>query len=472
MNNFKNQLQRECLVIDHSLLLTLRRLSFSLKWYFMLKFQIPKGFFDLVPYGEKFPWQNIALWQHVEKIIRDLTREYGYFEVRTPIVEYTELFQKGAGETSDVVFKEMYTFLDKSKRSLSLRPEGTAAVMRAFIENNLASIGKIHKLYYVESMFRYERPQSGRYRQHHQFGVEAVGLNNYEQDAEVIDMFYEFCRRLNLKNCTVVINSLGDFEGRQNYKEALKKYLEPSLQFLSKESQIRFYKNPLRILDSKELEDQTLIKNAPSLLDFLSDKEKKHFEDLQKLLSDINIPFVVNERLVRGFDYYDSVIFEVVSRDIGAQNAIGGGGRYNNLLKSFHGPDLPGIGFGAGIERILQVMMEQGIAPTIKSAPFVYFIPLVQQAHNMCFLRAMQLRHMQIPTEIDFEVKRINHALQRANEMGASFCVIIGEDELAQNKAKIKNMTSRNQEEVVIDDITNFMVNLWKTTKERTPAAN
>jgi histidyl-tRNA synthetase len=426
-----------------------------------------------MPYAEECPWQNSFLWQYVENIIKELAKEYGFMEVRTPLVEHTELFQKGAGESSDVVFKEMYTFLDKAERSLSLRPEGTAAVMRAFIENNLISLGKVHKLYYVESMFRYERPQAGRYRQHHQFGVEAIGLDSYAQDAEIIDMFYEFCRRLKIRNCIVMINSLGDFEGRQNYKNALKKYLEPSLSFLSKESQARFYKNPLRILDSKELEDQTLIKNAPSILDFLSDKERKHFDNLQKLLSDMKIPFVVNERLVRGFDYYDSTIFEVISKDIGAQNAIGGGGRYNNLLKSFHGPDLPGIGFGAGIERILQVMIEQGSVPAdIKASPFIYFIPLVEEANKICFLNAMHLRHEKVPVEVDFDVKRINHALKRASDLKASYCLIIGEDEIKKGRAQLKDMVSRNQQEVIIDDLINFIKNLWKSTKERTPAAN
>ncbi|NGX30517.1 MAG: Histidine--tRNA ligase, partial [Candidatus Anoxychlamydiales bacterium] len=319
-----------------------------------MKYQIPKGLFDILP-NAKESFKEVNRWQYLESIINKLAIDYNFEEIRVPIFEKTELFLRGVGATSDIASKELYTFLDKAKRSMSLRPEGTASVMRAFIENNLSQEKKFHKLYYMGPMFRYDRPQKGRYRQHHQLGVEIIGDKSFEIDAEVIDMLVTLFKRLELKNLKLLINSIGDLETRTNYKKALLDFLKPNFENLSEESKARFDKNPMRILDSKDERDKKILKEAPSILDFLSDAAKKHFENLLNLLDKLDIKYEVDSKLVRGLDYYDDTVFEVVSEKLGgAQNSLGGGGRYNSLLKSLGGPDLPGIGFACGLERILQ----------------------------------------------------------------------------------------------------------------------
>ena len=423
-----------------------------------MKYQIPKGLFDVLPYGADEEWKEINNWQYVESIIREVTRDYCYKEIRTPVFERTELFQRGVGATSDIVTKEMYTFNDKADRSMTLRPEGTSALMRAFVERHLDQQSKIHKFYYIAPMFRYERPQAGRYRQHHQFGVEAIGNNSPEQDVEVIDLLCEFYRRLGLKNLTVMVNSVGDVQSRIEYKKALKEFLHPHLAELSKESQDRFEKNPLRILDSKDKKDQEILKGAPSLLDHLSEEATDHFETVQKLLQQLKIPYTteVNDKIVRGLDYYTRTVFEVVSEDLGAQNAIGAGGRYDGLIESFGGPDLPGVGFGAGIERILQTMIAQNITFPILSKPFVYFIPLGDKALRECFFFTSQLRKKGIPAEVALHVKKIHTALSTASNLSSQYAVIIGEEELKKKRATVKKLSDRKEESLELDDMLNF----------------
>ncbi|NGX44807.1 MAG: Histidine--tRNA ligase, partial [Candidatus Anoxychlamydiales bacterium] len=323
-----------------------------------MKYQIPKGLFDILP-NAKENFKEVSRWQYLESIIKKLAIDYNFEEIRVPIFEKTELFLRGVGGTSDIASKELYTFLDKAKRSMSLRPEGTASVMRAFIENNLSQEKKIHKLYYMGPMFRYDRPQKGRYRQHHQLGIEVIGDKSFEIDAEVIDMLMTLFNRLELTNLKLLINSIGDLETRANYKKALLDFLKPNFENLSEDSKARFDKNRMRILDSKDERDKKILKEVPSILDFLSDGAKKHFENLLNLLDKLDIKYEVDSKLVRGLDYYDNTVFEVVSDKLGAQNSLGGGGRYNSLLKSLGGPDLPGIGFACGLERILQTMIEE-----------------------------------------------------------------------------------------------------------------
>lgn len=293
----------------------------------MTKFQIPKGTFDILPYGAEEAWQLSDLWQYAERVIRQTAAEYGYREIRTPIYEKTELFKRGVGETTDIVMKEMFTFEDRSQRSMSLRPEGTASVARAFVEHNLAQMGSTHKFYYIGPMFRYERPQSGRYRQHHQFGVEAYGVAGPEQDAEVIDLLVQIYKRLGLKNLKVHVNTVGDAESRKEYREALLRYLKPHFENLSADSQVRFEKNPLRILDSKDPKDKEIVRSAPSILNHLTPEAKAHFQRLCHLLDQIGVPYEVDDRIVRGLDYYQKTVFEVLTQDLGAQNTIGAGGR-------------------------------------------------------------------------------------------------------------------------------------------------
>lgn len=425
-------------------------------------FQIPKGLYDILPYEVDQEWKLSHYWQYLETVIRKTALDFGFKEIRTPTFERTEVFNRGLGEATDIVSKEMYTFLDKAKRSMTLRPEGTAPVMRSFIENRLYNARKINKFFYIASMFRYERPQSGRYRQHHQFGVEAIGNPSFEQDAEVIDLLYELYSRLNISNLTVNLNCIGNITTREVYKKDLTKYLEKYLKEMSEESKIRLAKNPLRILDSKEEEDQEIIKSAPSILDYLNDDEKNHFNNLCDLLKSINIPFIINDKLVRGIDYYTKTVFEITSSDLGSQNALGGGGRYDHLLSQLKGPDLPGMGFGTGLERILQTMIKQDIVIPDNSKPFVYFVPLTSHAKKIAFNLITQLRRKEIPCDIDLNAKKINQSIKNANLLQASHILIIGEDELQTKQAQLKNMISREQTTIEFDKIITYITNLWR----------
>ncbi len=292
-----------------------------------MQYTIPKGTFDILPEAQKEEdkWCTSAHWQYLESVIRQTAHEYGFKEIRTPIFERTELFVRSVGESSDIVSKEMYTFLDRAERSMTLRPEGTAPVMRSFVEHRLYNTGAVHKLFYIGPMFRYERPQAGRYRQHHQFGAEAVGIGTPEQDVEVIDLLCEVYRRLGLKDLKVLINNIGDTESREAYLLSLKNYLEPHLEELSKDSQARFTKNILRILDSKDPNDQKILENAPSILDHLNEECKTHFEKVCRLLEKLNIAYEINPKLVRGLDYYNKTVFEITSTSLGSQNSVGGG---------------------------------------------------------------------------------------------------------------------------------------------------
>lgn len=432
-----------------------------------MKFQAPKGTFDILPYGADEPWKISSLWRDAEETIRRTALEYGYHEIRTPIYEHTELFNRGAGESSDIVMKEMFSFLDKADRSISLRPEGTSAVMRAFLENNFPQLGSVHKLFYIAPMFRYDRPQSGRYRQHHQFGVEAIGIPGPAQDAEVIDLLYETYRRLGLQNLTVEINSVGDIPSRVAFREALQNYLRPHFQELSEDSRTRFEKNPLRILDSKDRKDREILQHAPSILQSLSENAQKHFDELRLLLDDCQIPYQVNDRIVRGLDYYNKTVFEVTAKIVSAQNALGGGGRYDGLIASFGGPDLPGVGFGTGIERILQTMVAQNVPLPKDPSPFVIWLPLGDDARRKCFSLVTQCRHRNVPAEIDLHSKKIQNGLQTADKLSAQYCAIVGTAEIEKGIVQIKHLESRKQEEIPISQAVDYFVKGYANLKEQ-----
>jgi len=418
-----------------------------------MKFQIQKGTFDILPYGANEPWQLSHLWQQVEEIIRQTVVEYGYKEIRTPIYETTELFNRSAGETSDIVTKEMFSFIDKGGRPISLRPEGTASVMRSFVENRLANLGSVHKFFYIGPMFRYERPQGGRYRQHHQFGIEALGVTAPEQDVEVIDLLVQVYKRLGIKNLKVNLNSVGDLVSRSNFRTALLDYLRPHFPHLSSESQARFEKNPLRILDSKDPKDKELIEKAPSILNYLTSEAVHHFQEVCRLLNEIGIPYQINDKIVRGLDYYNKTVFEVTAEDLGAQNTLGAGGRYDGLISSFEGPDLPGVGFATGLERVLQVMISQGISLPKKGGTQIYFIPLGDEARTQCFSLATACRHAHIASEIELSTKKIQTALQNASRSGAVYCAIVGSEEMAKKVLQLKNLETRNSQEVPFNQL-------------------
>ena len=418
-----------------------------------MKYPIPPGVFDIIPIDSQETWKSSYLWDYVEQMIRGTARDYGYQEIRTPLFERTELFQRSVGDTSDIVSKEMYTFEDKGGRSLSLRPEGTAPVLRAFIEHQLHQIAPVQKLFYIAPMFRYERAQAGRYRQHHQFGAEAIGTSSPEQDAELIDLLYTLYQRLGLKNLTLFINSIGDTTSRQAFRQALKNYLVPHVSLLSPDSQMRLEVNPLRILDSKDPRDRDIVAHAPSILDFLSEEEQAHFEELKHLLKLLRIPYQVNHLLVRGLDYYNKTVFEVVAGELGAQNSIGGGGRYDDLLTNLGGPDLPSIGFGTGIERILQTMISQNVSMPLPNHPKLFLVALGEKAKATCFELLHALRQSGIPSQMDFGNKKVGKMLQYANQIGATYVVVIGDHELEAQEVELKEMATGHKVKIPLSEI-------------------
>ena len=418
-----------------------------------MKIQIPKGTFDLLPYGCKETWRLSDLWQYAIAVIRRTAAEYGYREIQTPIYERTELFARGVGETSDIVTKEMFTFLDRAERSLSLRPEGTASVVRAFVENNLAQLGTTHKFFYIGPMFRYERPQSGRYRQHHQFGAEAFGVASPEQDVELIDLLLQIYQRLGLKHLKVHINTVGDPASRENYRNTLLHYLKPHFAELSEDSKIRFEKNPLRILDSKDPQDKKIVEKAPSILNHLTPEAKKHFQTLCHLLDQSQIPYVIDDKIVRGLDYYNKTVFEVLAEDLGAQNTIGAGGRYDGLISQFDGPEIPSIGFATGLERVLQIMVAQNVHYPSTLRPFIYFIPLGDEAREKCFVLTTACRHSHIPADVELSAKKVPAAIQNAVRLEAKYICIIGSDELKKGSAMIKELATRQEKEIFLDKL-------------------
>ncbi len=428
----------------------------------MKKYTIAKGLFDILPYGAKEPWAHSHLWSYVENALRSKAELYGFEEIRTPIFEHAGVFSVGIGSTSDIVSKEMYTFEDKKKRLLALRPEGTSALLRAFFEKSLFQERKVHKLFYFAPMFRYEKPQAGRYRQHHQFGVEVLGSSSAEQDVEIIDLLLSFYQDLGLKGLSLHLNSVGDIPSREAYKKALKSYLEPYLPKLSKESTIRFSENILRILDTKAEEDQEILKNAPSILDYLSPDAKAHFMGVQSHLEALGISYEINPRIVRGLDYYQKTVFEITAPGIGSQNAIGAGGRYDGFPKLFSGQDLPGTGFGTGIERVIQTMLAQNCLFPPKKAPFVFFAPLHSSCIKPLFLLTKALRDLKIPAEIDLTGKKIQEQLKRANQLEATYTLLLGEDEKKQGTLQCKHMKTRTQEVITLQDACKVIEEKWK----------
>lgn len=429
-----------------------------------MKYQKPKGVFDIFPepLNEKEGWNCSSHWQYVEEIMRKVSKDYGFKEIRTPIFEDVELFERGVGESSDIVSKEMYTFKDKGDRSLTLRPEGTASAMRAFLERGITQKYPYHKFYYIGPMFRYERPQEGRYRQFHQFGAEVIGNKGPMQDVETIDMMCTLFHRLGLKDLTVYINSIGSSKARADYRRTLRAYFEPHLDVLSKESKVRFEKNVMRILDSREEEDLELVANAPTILDSLDQESKEHFEEVKRLLEKLGIPFIVNTKLVRGLDYYNQTVFEVKSGAIGSQSSVGGGGRYDGLIPLLGGPDLPAVGFSCGIERLIQTMHNQGASFGKEEGLDFFFIPMGAVAAEWCFSEITALRRAGIAAVMPFEETKVKRAFDLALSSKARFVLVIGDEEIKNKKCKIKNLESRLEEEISFDGFIETMKRLAK----------
>ena len=407
----------------------------------------PRGTADTLPADS---WK----WQAIERIARDTAECYHFAEIRTPIFEHSELFHRGVGETSDMVHKETYTFEDRGGRSITLRPEGTAGAIRAMIEHNLvAQEGARSKVYYFGPNFRYERPASGRLRQHHQFGVEALGIAEPEQDVECILLQMDFYARCGVRDLALQVNSLGDRESKARYRDALVAFLQPKVEELSEDSKRRLTENPLRILDSKEAQDQAACAGAPPAAASLSEKSRKHFDRVRELLTQADVPFSVNPNLVRGFDYYTETLWEVVAGGLGAQNAIGGGGRYDNLVEMLGGRPTPGVGFGSGLERLLLALEAQGVAIPDARKPLVWLVSLGIAAKDANWNLLRELRAAGIVADLDPTGRSAKAQFKIADREKAAWVITVGDNELASGIVEVKEMKTGVQSKVLRADI-------------------
>ncbi len=393
-------------------------------------------------------YAEIARWHALEKLVREIFETFNYSEIRTPVFEETRLFARSIGEETDIVSKEMYTFNDKSGLSITLRPEMTASVVRAFIEHSLGKKFNLNKFYYISPMFRQERPQAGRLRQFHQFGAEALGSDSPSLDAEMIIIAYEVLRKLGLKNLSVKINSLGTVKERETYTEELRKYLKPHYEKLSETSKVRFQKNVLRIFDSKDEQDQALIEKAPKLLDFLGEESLTFFEEVKSLLKKAEIEFEVEPKLVRGLDYYTHTTFEILSGSVGAQSALCGGGRYDLLAEQLGGTPTPGVGFAAGMERILLACANEGIELGKAEKVKLYIIRLDKNLNEKAFELALYFRKQGIKTELDYLNRSVKAQMREANRIGAEYVIILGGEEFQRNEVVLKKMSDGSQQNV------------------------
>ena len=403
-----------------------------------MKLQRPKGTVDILP-GES------EKWQFVEATMRRVFATYRFSEIRTPLFEHYEVISRSVGDTTDIVTKEMYDFYDKGDRHVTLRPEGTAPVVRSYVENKkfAPEVQKPFKVYYTGSMFRYERPQAGRLREFHQIGVENFGSKNPATDVETIAMAKAFFDQVGVKNIKLVINSLGDAETRERYREALIAYLEQHLEKLSDDSKRRLHENPLRVLDSKDKQDITIVKDAPSILDFLSDASQQHLTDVKTMLETLNIAYTVDQNMVRGLDYYNDTIFEFMTEIKGKELTICGGGRYDSLVSYFGGPDTPGFGFGIGVDRLLLVLEEQGVSLPVAQPLDVYVVVLGASANVAALKLVQSLREQGYTVERDVLNRKIKQQFKSAEEFGAKTIITLGESEVETGDIVVKLINGR-----------------------------
>jgi len=402
----------------------------------MSSIQASRGTRDILP-------DEVGYWQRVEAIARDILTRAAYREIRTPIFEQTTLFERGVGEATDVVSKEMYTFQDRGDRSLTLRPEGTAGVARSYIDHNLSAQGGVQRLWYVGAMFRYERPQAGRQRQFHQLGVEVLGSADFRADAEAIALATEILQTLGLKDLRLDLNSIGDSSDRQKYREALVAYLTPFKEELDADSQDRLTRNPLRILDSKDPRTQTILDQAPGILDYLSPDSQRRFDRVQQLLSDLGIACNVNSRLVRGLDYYTHTVFEIQSDDLGAQATVCAGGRYDGLVAELGGAETPAVGWAMGLERL--ILLLQQIQPATPSPVDFYIVSRGEKAESQALTLAQSLRRSGFITELDLSGSAFGKQFKRADRSDAVACLILGDTEAETKTVQLKWLRSGEQ---------------------------
>ncbi len=396
-----------------------------------MKYKTLKGLQDILP-------PDISVWQHIESTAKNIFKNYGYQEIRLPLMESTDVFIRSIGETSDIVEKEMYTFQDKGKRSVTLRPEGTASFVRAYVEHHIYNDPAPQKFYYMGPMFRYERPQAFRYRQFYQIGVEAMGIDDPKLDAEIISMLSSILGSIGLEGLNFEVTSIGCASCRPDYKTALKKHLSGKLDEFCSDCRRRYDANPLRILDCKVPSCIESRKGAPPVLDFLCKECKDHFDGLRKYLELLKVPHTINPSLVRGLDYYTKTAFEVSSENLGSQSAVAAGGRYDGMVREFGGPPTPGIGFAIGMERIIPLIKDSADG---NKGPDLFFCLLTEEAAEKALILAEQLRAGGMRVEMNHEQTSLRSQMRKANRMGAAHVIVLGEDELKSGEIAIKYMT-------------------------------
>ena len=426
-----------------------------------MKLQKPKGTQDILPVDS-------AKWQYVENVARETFKKYNYGEIRTPMFEHYEVISRSVGDTTDIVTKEMYDFHDKGDRHITLRPEGTAPVVRSYVENKLFApeVQKPVKVYYIGSMFRYERPQAGRLREFHQLGVECFGSKNPATDVETIAMAYQLFNTLGIKDVTLHLNSLGNTESRLAYRQALIDYLTPMRESLSKDSQRRLDENPLRVLDSKEKEDKVAVENAPSILDYLDEESQAHFDEVRAMLDSLNIPYVIDTNMVRGLDYYNHTIFEFITTIDKSELTICAGGRYDSLVEYFGGPETAGFGFGLGLERLLLVLDKQGIELPVEESLDVYIAVLGSGANGKALELVQAIRYQGFKAERDYLGRKIKAQFKSADTFKAKTVITLGESEVESGQVNVKNNATREEVTVSFEELTkNFAAVLEQLEK-------
>ena len=426
-----------------------------------MKLQKPKGTQDILP-------ADSAKWQYVENVARETFKKYNYGEIRTPMFEHYEVISRSVGDTTDIVTKEMYDFHDKGDRHITLRPEGTAPVVRSYVENKLFApeVQKPVKVYYIGSMFRYERPQAGRLREFHQLGVECFGSKNPATDVETIAMAYQLFNTLGIKDVTLHLNSLGNTESRLAYRQALIDYLTPMRESLSKDSQRRLDENPLRVLDSKEKEDKVAVENAPSILDYLDEESQAHFDEVRTMLDSLNIPYVIDTNMVRGLDYYNHTIFEFITTVDKSELTICAGGRYDSLVEYFGGPETAGFGFGLGLERLLLVLDKQGIELPVEENLDVYIAVLGSGANGKALELVQAIRYQGFKAERDYLGRKIKAQFKSADTFKAKTVITLGESEVESGQVNVKNNSTREEVTVSFEELTkNFAAVLKQLEK-------
>jgi len=405
-----------------------------------------KGTSDILP-------DEVINWNFLTEIVLGKMEIFNYKEIRTPIFEHTALFSRSIGENTDIVSKEMYSFTDRSENNITLKPEMTASVVRSYIEHSMGKKSGLNKLFYISPMFRQERPQAGRFRQFHQFGIEAIGSHNPILDAEVIQVAYEILIGLGLNDITVSINSLGIPSERRKFSEALKDFISEKSDKLSEDSKRRLETNIHRILDSKNLQDQNLLSGAPSILDFLGTESLEHFEKVRQLLESAEIPFNIESKLVRGLDYYTHTTFEILSSQIGAQSALCGGGRYDLLIEQLGGPSTPAVGFAAGIERILLACKTEDSFTANLDDIDIYIVRVDKELENEVFKTTANLRKKNLKVEFDYLSRSVKAQMREANKLNSRFVIFLGGDEFQKGQFQLKNMKTGDQQAIQIDHI-------------------